>query len=166
MDEAGQQTSKLSLVAGIVSSYLRQNSIGVDQISGVFANVTKALGDAEQILAGGIIGGNGATAETAPAETYEPFVSVRTSVKQDYIICLVCGAKVKTLKRHLMSAHGLDPRAYRERYSLKRDYPMTAPAYSEKRSKMARDLGLGRKAGEKPARRSRKKVAAAAMASH
>jgi predicted transcriptional regulator len=84
-------------------------------------------------------------------------------VKPDYIVCLDCGAKVKTLKRHLQSAHGLTPQQYRERWELKRDYPMTAPAYSERRSQMARDLGLGRKAGEsKPRRGVRRKKAAAA----
>jgi predicted transcriptional regulator len=69
---------------------------------------------------------------------------------------------VKTLKRHLQSAHGLDPHAYRERWGLKRDYPMTAPSYSERRSAMARQLGLGRKPGESPKRRGRKKPAAEA----
>jgi predicted transcriptional regulator len=86
-------------------------------------------------------------------------VSPRSSVKNDYLVCLDCGAKVKTLKRHLQSAHALDPREYHERWGLKKDYPMTAPAYSERRSAMARDLGLGRKAGQPAPKRGRKKAA-------
>jgi predicted transcriptional regulator len=131
----------------------------VDQIGGVIASVTKAIQDAERVLAGGEIG-NAAESpqEEAPRE---PAVSPRSSVKRDYIVCLDCGAHVKTLKRHLQSAHGLEPRAYRERWGLKQDYPLTAPAYSERRSQMAHDLGLGRKAGETAPPRGRRKAAAA-----
>ena len=154
MEEQTQPKDKLTLVSGIVASYLRQNSISVEQIGNVIANVTKAMQEAERVLSGGGEPTE-ARAEEAPQERREPAVSPRSSVKQDYLICLDCGAKVKTLKRHLQSAHGLDPRAYRERWGLKKDYPMTAPAYSERRSQMARDLGLGRKAGEPPPKRGR-----------
>lgn len=159
------QSSKLALIAEVVSSFLRRNSLGPEQIATVVANVTKAMSAADQQLGGGTAFGNGLVGETgaaAPAEEKrEPAVSVRASVKQDYIVCLDCGAKVKTLKRHLQSAHGLDPRAYRARWDLKKDYPMTAPAYSERRSAMARDLGLGRKAAAAPKRRGRKAAAPA-----
>jgi predicted transcriptional regulator len=154
MEEQAPPKDKLTLVSNIVASYLRQNSISVEQIGNVVANVTRAMQDAARMLAGGGEPGNGAQ-QQAPEEQREPAVSPRSSVKQDYIVCLDCGAKVKTLKRHLQSAHGLDPRAYRERWDLKKDYPMTAPAYSERRSQMARDLGLGRKAGEPAPRRGR-----------
>jgi predicted transcriptional regulator len=162
MDPQAQSTDKLTLVAQIAASYLGQNSINVDQIGVVIANVTSAMNQAEKTLAGGELG-NGSAEEAAPSERREPAVSPRSSVKQDYIVCLDCGAKVKTLKRHLQSAHGLEPRSYRERWGLKKEYPMTAPAYSERRSAMARELGLGRKAGQPaPKRRTRKKAPAEA----
>jgi predicted transcriptional regulator len=156
-------TEKLGLVAEITASYLRRNSLGLDQLGAVIAHVTAALQNADNILSGGGVAevGDqqpGPSPEAPPA----PAVSPRSSVKPDYIVCLDCGAKVKTLKRHLMSAHGLDPRAYRERWGLKKDYPMTAPSYSERRSAMARTLGLGRKPGERTTKRSRPKKATTA----
>lgn len=85
-------------------------------------------------------------ADTAAAETAEhkPAVPVRSSVKSDFIISLIDGRKLKSLKRHL-SMHGLTPKEYRERYSLKPDYPMVAPSYSAQRREVAKKLGLGRK---------------------
>jgi predicted transcriptional regulator len=155
---------KLTLIATITASYLGQNSIGVDQIEKVVQNVTRAMGDAQRVLSGEGEQING-SAEGAAAVKAEPAVSVRSSVKQDYIVCLDCGTKVKTLKRHLQSAHGLDARAYRERWGLKNDYPMTAPAYSEQRSQMARNLGLGRKTSKPaPSRGKGRKARAAAGA--
>ena len=92
----------------------------------------------------------GPDAETAPAPPdYVPAVPVRSSVKPDYIISLIDGRKMKSLKRHL-AKHGLTPKDYRERYGLKPDYPMVAPGYSAQRREVAQRLGLGRKRRDTP----------------
>jgi len=85
---------------------------------------------------------SGGPAQAEP--DYPPAVPVRSSVKPDYIISLIDGRKLKSLKRHL-STHGLTPAEYRERYGLKPDYPMVAPNYSAQRRQVAQRLGLGRK---------------------
>jgi predicted transcriptional regulator len=84
-------------------------------------------------------------AETvADTPEHVPAVPVRSSVKPDYIISLIDGRKMKSLKRHL-ATHGLTSKEYRERYGLKPDYPMVAPNYSAHRREVAQKLGLGRK---------------------
>ncbi len=59
------------------------------------------------------------------------------------------------LKRHLMTSYKLTPEAYRERWGLPSNYPMVAPSYAERRSALAKSIGLGRKPaaapGEEPA---------------
>jgi predicted transcriptional regulator len=83
---------------------------------------------------------------TPEVQDYTPAVSVRKSLASpDHIISMIDGKPYKTLRRHL-STHGLTPDDYRQRYGLKADYPMVAPAYSESRSAMAKTIGLGRKA--------------------
>ena len=85
------------------------------------------------------------------APEYTPAVSVRKSLaSRDHIISMIDGRPYRTLTRHL-GTHGLTPAQYRERYGLKADYPMTAPAYSEQRREMAKKIGLGRKTGQKRA---------------
>ena len=59
------------------------------------------------------------------------------------IVCLEDGKKLKMLKRHLMSAYGLTPEQYRERWGLSSDYPMVAPNYAQHRSTLAKKIGLG-----------------------
>ena len=82
-----------------------------------------------------------------PAPKHEPAVTVRKSLSSpDHIISLIDGKPYKTLRRHL-SRHGLTPEQYRERYNLKADYPMVAPAYAETRRDLAKKIGLGRKGG-------------------
>ena len=76
----------------------------------------------------------------------KPAVARRQSVKPDYIVCLEDGKKLKMLKRHLATSYNLTPDQYRAKWGLPADYPMVAPNYAAARSKLARDLGLGRRA--------------------
>lgn len=80
----------------------------------------------------------------------KPAVSVRASVKPDAVTCLECGEKMKMLKRHLGTEHGLTPTEYRSRWSLPADYPMVAPDYAAKRKELAVRIGLGRKPDKSP----------------
>lgn len=89
-----------------------------------------------------------------PQTEYTPAVSVRRSLaSKDHIISMIDGKAYKTLRRHL-STNGLTPAEYRERYGLKNDYPMVAENYSETRRAMAKQLGLGRKSGQKRGQRA------------
>ena len=47
------------------------------------------------------------------------------------------------LKRHLRTAYDMSPDQYRKRWNLGADYPMVAPNYAKKRSKLAKAIGLG-----------------------
>src|SRR3546814_13238220 len=55
------------------------------------------------------------------------------------------GVKLKMLKRHLTTHHGLTPKAYLARWNLPANYPMVSPNYSATRSTLAVSIGLGRK---------------------
>ena len=103
---------------------------------------------------GAVVGlGEGQTEQpqAEPELKHEPAVTVRKSLSSpDHIISLIDGKPYKTLRRHL-SRHGLTPEQYRERYNLKADYPMVAPAYAETRRDLAKKIGLGRKPGQKTA---------------
>jgi len=86
----------------------------------------------------------------ALADRPDPAVSVKKSITDAYIICLEDGKKLKMLKRHLKSAYNMTPDQYRERWNLPLDYPMVAPNYAKERSKLAVQIGLGRKRKSSP----------------
>ena len=91
----------------------------------------------------------GAEAETAAVPALA--VTVKESLANpDFIVSLITGEKLKTLKRHLRQ-HGFTPDQYRERYGLAADYPLVAPAYSQLRRAVARQMGLGRRSGPEAA---------------
>jgi predicted transcriptional regulator len=92
----------------------------------------------------------------APAEPPKPAVSIRRSVRPDYIVCLEDGKKLKMLKRHLRTTYGMTPDEYRARWGLASDYPMVAPNYAKQRSEFAKKIGLGRKPRKKTRKRAKK----------
>ena len=128
-----QPEALINLVADIVSAHVSNNNVAVGDVATLVQNVHAALA------------GLGSEAAAPQAASREPAVSVRSSIKPDAIVCLVCGSKNKMLKRHLQTAHGLTPADYRAEFGLKNDYPMVAPNYSEQRATLARSIGLGSK---------------------
>ena len=130
-DEPTIASTDRELTAEIVAGYVRRNQIGTDQLASLISTVHQALANL----------GNPAT--EAPSER-KAAVSARQSVQPDYVVCMDCGWKGSMLRRHLTAAHGLTTDQYRARWNLKPDHPVTAPGYSERRSTMAKQLGLGR----------------------
>ncbi len=133
LDNEGAEDTLLALTADIVAAHVSNNSVSVNDVPTLIQNVHTALST---------ISDN----RSAPEATPEPKVPVRSSIKPDYLVCMECGRKQKTLRRHLQSAHGMTPVQYRKDYGLPDTYPMVAPNYSEARSSLAKTMGLGRKA--------------------
>lgn len=79
-----------------------------------------------------------------PVPEIAPAVPIRQSVRPDHVVCLVCGQRQKSLKRHLRVAHELSPEGYRERFNLPSSHPIVAPEYAARRSDLAKQFGLGR----------------------
>lgn len=154
---AAARESLITLTSDIVAAHVSNNSVAVGDLPTLIANVYGALAGLDQ-----------------PAEVKEvrpePAVSIRASVKPDYLVCLEDGKKLKMLKRHLMTHYNMTPEEYRSRWNLPADYPMVAPSYAETRRDLAKKIGLGRKPAQtKPAKpasskRVRKAPAAAPAA--
>ncbi|HEX7857671.1 MAG TPA: MucR family transcriptional regulator [Sphingobium sp.] len=122
----------VTLTADIVSAHVSNNSVAVGDIASLISNVHSALsGLSDQ--------------KAAPVVKQEPAVSVRASIKPDYLVCLEDGKKLKMLKRHLMTAYQMTPDDYRAKWSLPADYPMVAANYAQQRKELALKTGLGRK---------------------
>jgi len=126
------QETLITLTADIVAAHVSNNSVAVSDLPVLIANVHGALS------------GLGGTAPT-PEVKQEPAVSVRSSIKPDYIVCLEDGKKLKMLKRHLMTHYQMTPEQYRAKWNLPADYPMVAPNYAEQRRTLAKKIGLGTK---------------------
>ena len=133
-DEPPSPILNRELTSTIVAAYVRQNQIRSDQFGALISTVHQALSRLGKPVA-----------ETASERV--PAVPIRRSVHRDYVVCLECGWRGQMLKRHLATGHGLSVDRYRARWNLSREHPITAPSYSERRSGLAKQIGLGRSRG-------------------
>jgi predicted transcriptional regulator len=122
----------ITLTADIVSAHVSNNSVAVNDLPVLIQNVHNALS---------ALGARKEEPEARP----EPAVSIRSSIKPDYVVCLEDGKKLKMLKRHLMTHYQMTPDEYRQKWGLSPDYPMVAPNYAEQRRTLAKKIGLGTK---------------------
>ena len=125
----------LSLTADIVAAHVGHNRVTVGELPELIAKVHGALS------------GLGQETSSATSAELKPAVSVRSSIKPDYIVCLEDGKRLTMLKRYLQTNYGMTPQQYRAKWKLPADYPMVAPNYAEKRRTLAKAIGLGRKSG-------------------
>lgn len=117
----------------IVCSYVANNAVSPTDLPGLISSVYAA------------VNGLGYTAAAAAPAPPQPAVSVKSSIKPDYLTCLHCGLRFKSLRRHLTTHHQQTMDQYRATFGLPESYPAVAPQYSEKRSELAKASGLGRK---------------------
>jgi predicted transcriptional regulator len=142
--EQNRRNELLTMTAEVVSAYASNNLLAPTQLSDVINTVFSAFAGIEKTGGG------------EKAEALRPAVTIRKSITPDYIVCLEDGKKLKMLKLHLRSTYNMTPDEYRAKWGLPPDYPMVAPNYAAQRSAFAKQIGLGRKTGQKVTRRPRK----------
>jgi predicted transcriptional regulator len=128
----------LEMATDIVAAFVSNNTVQAAELPRIFTDMHKTLAD--------IAGGEGSR------EKLKPAVPINKSVTDDYIVCLEDGKKLRMLKRHLRSRYDMSPEQYREKWGLPPTYPMVAPKYSERRSQLAKQIGLGTTSGKKSAK--------------
>ena len=126
-----EQAEHIDLAVDIIAAYVSNNSVPPSELPGLIGGIHAALNS---------LAASGASTTTV-VEKMSP-AQIRKSITHDYIVSFEDGKPYKTLRRHL-TLRGLSPEAYREKWGLPRDYPMTAASYSAQRSELARALGLG-----------------------
>jgi predicted transcriptional regulator len=124
-----EPTDILSLTAKIVAAHLGNNEVDVDELPLLIRQVFQSLQKLQ-------------SSPGLPAQQ-EPAVPVNQSITPDYIVCLEDGHQLKMLKRYLRTTYNMTPQQYRDRWGLPADYPMVAPNYAKKRSRLAKSIGLG-----------------------
>ena len=121
----------IALASEIVAAYVSNNKINASEVATLLSDTYGAIAGLRESAAEFQHAGN-------------PAVPINKSITPDFIICLEDGKKLKMLKRYLRTHYDLSPEEYRRKWSLPADYPMTAPNYSKKRSRVAKSTGLGK----------------------
>jgi len=135
----------------VIIAFLNKNEVKPSDLPGIMREVHATL----QTLLSETNVRRSSPANAATSRNFEPAVDVSESITPDYIVCLEDGKRLKTLKRYISGRFGLSPEQYRAKWGLAENYPMVAPNYAAKRSKLAKEfrLGLSRKKKRKQSAR-------------
>ena len=143
----------LQMTADIVASHASMNEIGQEDLLGEIEKVFNklaSLADFSDIQVEG--------EEGTAGMVITPAVPLEAAFSSDKVFCMVCGKGMKTLKRHLSTAHALKPGQYRKQFGIKPGTPLVAKNYSDARKKMAQSLNLAERLVKARAARGRKKA--------
>ena len=142
----------LKITTEIVISHVSMTELTPEQL----VNEIKAVYNVLASLEGGTILDEAVPekSEAAGMPKQSP-IPLKDIVKAKYVVCLECGRKLKTLKTHLRKTHGLMPKEYYQKFGLDpKKFPLVCKDYSETRSKMAKERGLGALMGKRKAAKS------------
>ena len=126
----------LQMTAEIVSSYVSSNQVEADQVPDLIRSVFGSLNTLGQPAI--------ATAQPPSPTTKPTAAAIRKSITPEALTSFIDGRPYIMLKRHL-TTNNMTFAEYKKAYGLPDDYPATAPAYSARRSEMAKGIGLGQR---------------------
>ena len=143
----------VEMTAEIVASHASLNAMTQDELLAEIGQVYQklsALTEGAEVLP---LEDEAVEEDTAASAA----VPLEAAFGADKVFCMVCGKGMKTLKRHLSTAHGLKPGQYRKQFGIPAGTPLVAKNYSEARKKMAQKLNLAERLVKARAARGKKK---------
>uniref|UniRef100_A0A7V4G6R7 MucR family transcriptional regulator n=1 Tax=Desulfobacca acetoxidans TaxID=60893 RepID=A0A7V4G6R7_9BACT len=137
----------VKLAADIVMANATGKGFTAEQLTHMLKTVAETLENlAEETVA--------VTVEEQPAVEAKLPRDWKAAIGKNTITCLICGYAGKLLTPHLRSKHQLTPKEYRKQFQIPASVALVSKAYRAKRSKIAKDMGIGAKL--QAARRAKK----------
>lgn len=143
----------LEMAVEIVAAHASTTNMSKEELIAEITSVYQALSALDK--------GEAVAVEAAATEG-APTISKKKAFGKDKVICMICGKGMKTLTRHLKTAHDLKPGQYRKQFGIPSSQSLAAKSYSESRRQMAIDRGLPEKLAKARAARGKGKAAAPA----
>ena len=112
----------IPLAAELVSAYVSRNSVPAGELPGLIRSVNDAIAALSQ------------TTDAVPeVQPLVPAVPIKKSVHDDHVVCLEDGKRFRSMKRHLLTVHGMSPRNTAQSGDFRAVIPWF-PAYAKERS--------------------------------
>ena len=80
----------------------------------------------------------------------------QASIQRNQVICLECGKSFKLLSNRHLALHNLTPRAYKQKHGIRMTQALSARTLSQRRRKLAKELGMGKQLAEWRAERKQR----------
>lgn len=121
----------VEMSAAIVAAQARHSQLSPDGMADSLRTIFQTLSDMQQL-------GDGSTLNDATSQ------NPQSSIQRNRVVCLECGREFQLLTGRHLGLHGLTSRQYKQKHGIRLSQALSARALSNRRRKMAKDLGLGK----------------------
>ena len=143
------QRSVVELSAQIVAAQASHKTMSADDMAESLRSVFQVL---QEIQAGD----NGVYEDTA---LHDSLAYMRrhplASIQRNQVICLESGKAYKLLSNRHLALYGLTPREYKKKWGIPMTMPLSARSLTNRRRKLAKELGMGKQLAVWRAQRKR-----------
>lgn len=148
--------SIIEIVGEIIAGQASQRTLSGEEIDKLIKQTYRSFKEVETLEASGgkleeidgLIGIQTSASDVHQPEAeqtaVEPLIDPQNSIRDDAIVCVVCGKEFKQLTHtHLLKEHGISPDEYRKRYGIPMNQPLAAGSVSQRRKDLAKDRNVG-----------------------
>ncbi|MHB8709813.1 MAG: Ros/MucR family transcriptional regulator, partial [Desulfuromonadales bacterium] len=107
----------LEMAVEIVAAHASTTNMSKEELIAEISSVYQALSALDK---GEAVPGEVVEEEAAPA------ISKKKAFGKDKVVCMICGKGMKTLTRHIKTAHAMTPGQYRKQFGIPRTQSLAA----------------------------------------
>ncbi len=127
--------SLVEMCAEIVAAQAGHTRLTPDEIGDSLCQVFRTLQDVQR---------TGQSTDIEESIARDP----QSSIQRNQVVCLECGKPFKLLSNRHLALHGLTPREYKQKHGIRMTQALSARTLSQRRRKLAKELGMGKQLAE------------------
>ena len=148
------EKSLLEMSADIVSAQVKHVSMTPEEMAESLRTIFNALNDIQKA--------DHANGEAGDTSSEDSLVYLRQnplkSIQRNQIICLESGKGYKLLSNRHLALYNLTPREYKKKWGIPMTSPLSARSLTNRRRKLAKELGMGKQLAEWRAERNKRQA--------
>jgi len=141
--------SLLEMSTEIIAAQAKHKTMGPDEMAESLRTIFQTLQEIHQL------GQNGEGEEEAASGDSLAYLrrNPLKSIQRNQIVCLESGKAYKLLSNRHLALYSLTPREYKKKWGIPMTTPLSARTLTNRRRKLAKDLGMGKQLAEWRAQR-------------
>ena len=136
--------SILEMSTEIIAAQARHKLMEPEEMAESLRTVFQVLHEIQQLGQDGEGGDETASGESLAYLRRNPL----KSIQRNQIICLESGKAYKLLSNRHLALYSLTPREYKKKWGIPMTMPLSARTLTNRRRKLAKDLGMGKQLAE------------------
>ena len=146
--------SLLEMSTEIIAAQARHSAMTADEIANCMRSVFNTLRELQQVADGLEKNGEDSSEDSLNHLRQNPL----KSIQRNQIICLESGKPYKLLSNRHLALYNMTPREYKKKWGIPMTMPLSARSLTNRRRKLAKELGMGKQLAEWRAQRKKEQA--------